>query len=297
MSNKVAYSLLLLTLNTVLGFYINRDYEEYDYDHYHHHDHDSHSIIKLYNTYLLDSEAPKQEDQNFENTLNDTVFENSKSALNFFLSSYGENKALFYSHPGLSQNSLSRLDENKILEFIAGNIVDDPGVFDNGIKQDSIEFLKLFQKILAKYDKKKNVEKMSPNFIKYLIFYLKNVLHQSNKLRINQVSIEKILQFLSNLETKNFNSNSTRIFIPSKSAQTQPYDGFLSANKLDEVIQTRLNSSNLDKKLDEIKVVLEKNTTLNTLTTTLPIEDEPAEPAKNTPEIIEDPQPQTTNLD
>lgn len=172
------------------------------------------------------------QDYNHEDYHDLTIFDNSKIALDNLLQNSNDKKLLF--------NLKKDFNENNLLEFITRNIIDS----NSENREESVEFLNLMERILIKYEteknKKKTYQEMSPNFIKYLIFYLNFVLDtQTTKrtanIEISRKSVKKILEFLKQLE---FNKNST---VSIKS-------GDLNANKLDQVIEMRLNLTQFNSK-------------------------------------------------
>lgn len=126
-----------------------------------------------------------------------SVLENSRETINsFFNTEKFDKNNLFY---------IINSENNQIIKFfelIISMISDKSNYFDKKIKQDSIHFLIFLQSIFRKNEKK--LTSIRPNFIKYLIYYLENILkskhfsiHNSG---VDKKSVEKILDFLLKFE-------------------------------------------------------------------------------------------------
>ncbi|CAF0708876.1 unnamed protein product [Brachionus calyciflorus] len=248
------YFKILLFSNVAFSMYI---YQPHVYeDHYH----DYHAG-RLYHSSLFEEENadPKlvnyQSDLIFDNTLNNTVLENSKQALNSFMMDIDtENKNLFYS----SDKNINI--ENNLLEFMTENLLDTNNKFDPSLKEDTLEFFDLFQKIFNKYQKVKNLKNVSPNFTKYLIFYLSKILKNyftgQNKFDFDKNSVNNIFEFLQQLE--NLNSENENL----GSKDFNKYQ--ISSNMIDRIIESKLNVNKT------VKHALISTTIPSNQTTTLP---------------------------
>lgn len=128
-----------------------------------------HELIKNYNLYEFEDFDIKNEISNKK--IDDSVLENSKIAIDSILNENSDEKKNLLFFMDSNQNEIRNL-----FEFIITNIVDKTNRFNKSIKQDSLNFIILLQSIFKKFKKIKIFKSMRPNFVKYLINYLNQVL-------------------------------------------------------------------------------------------------------------------------
>jgi hypothetical protein len=142
----------------------------------------------------------------FESPNRPIIEHNSMVALHELLSLKSKEKYLFYSYPKGSMN------ENKVLEFVIESLTNATRNSEQPVMKDHVDYLRLYEKILASYEKRYFVRKPEHNsFLRNETFYLKNLIEKSsvseNSLRIDKSLVRDILRILVRLgEVENIDS-------------------------------------------------------------------------------------------
>jgi len=138
----------------------------------------------------------------------------------------------------------------EILEFIFDNLIgesssldagDSTGyfLFDESLRNDSIEFFKLFLRLVNKFQQTRHRLRdfqLYPHYLNYLRFYFKQLLDQKVK-NYNKDSIERILEFIKRLDQKEKSTDTTLFYrSPFQIERNENENAFLDAKVLNELI-------------------------------------------------------------